>query len=166
MLLALFYGLAVAGWLLLDPGRRRRVWMWVGIAVAGFSIAFLPWHVRMVDDMRSNLDQRSRVYEQLRAVAQSPRVERVVERCGGTVTAAEHRIQPHLRWWLDLPPDAASTVEAGASPLQRVIVTPRDTRAMRRFYKDQYPHPDIPTTFTAVGGNRTWSVRADADCAR
>jgi hypothetical protein len=166
VLLALFYGLAVAGWLLLDPGRRRRFWMWVGIAVAGFSIAFLPWHVRMVGDMRTNLDQRSRVYDQLRAVARSPRVERAVERCGDTVTAAEHRIQPHLRWWLDLPPYAASTVEAGVSPLQRVIVTPRDTRAMRRFYKDQFPHPDIPTTFTAVGGNRNWSVRADADCAR
>ena len=35
VLLALFYGLAVAGWLMLDPGRRRQVWMWVGIGVAG-----------------------------------------------------------------------------------------------------------------------------------
>jgi len=51
------------------------------------------------------------------------------------------------------------------SPLQPVLVTPRDTRAMRRFYRDQFPRPDIPTTYAAAGGNRNWSVRVDAGCA-
>ena len=50
------------------------------------------------------------------------------------------------------------------SPLQGVIVAPKDTRAMRRFYRDQFPRPDIPTTYAATGGNRNWSVRVDQEC--
>ncbi|HYI20525.1 MAG TPA: hypothetical protein VD836_17555 [Solirubrobacteraceae bacterium] len=165
VLLALFYGLAVAGWLLLDPGRRRRLWMWIGIAVGTLSLLWLPWHVGMVADTRRNLDQRARAYESLRDVARQAGPARAVDACGGTVSAAEHRILPHLRWWMDLPPDAVTTVEAGVSPLQPVLVTPRDTRAMRRFYRDQFPRPDIPTTYAAAGGNRNWSVRVDAGCA-
>src|SRR5215216_6669847 len=133
VLLALFYGLAVAGWLLLEPGPRRRMWMWIGIAVGALSIAFLPWHVGIVGDVRENLDDRARAYDQLRDVAHRDRTAAVVAPCGGTVSAADHRLMPHLRWWLDLPPGALSTVEADASPLQRVLVLPRDTRAMRRF---------------------------------
>ena len=48
--LALFYGLAVCGWLLLAPGTERTRWKWAGIATAALSIAFLPWHVGMLDD--------------------------------------------------------------------------------------------------------------------
>ncbi len=166
VLLALFYGLAVAGWLMLDPGRRRQVWMWVGIGVAALSIAFLPWHVRMLGDVERTLEQRARVYDRLQAVAESPRVGRVVERCGGTVSAADHRLLPHLRWWLDLPPDAVTTVEAGVSPLQPVLVMPRDTRATRRFFRSGFPRPDVPTTYVAVGDDAMWSVRADPGCAR
>ena len=166
VLLALFYGLAVAGWLLLDPGRRRQLWMWIGIAVGGLSLLFLPWHVGMVVDTRRNLDQRARAYESLRDVAGQPRLQAAVAACGGTLSAAEHRILPHLRWWMDLEPHAVTTVEADVSPLQRVIVTPKESRAMRRFYRDQFPRPDIPTTYAATGGNRNWSVRADRACAR
>ena len=70
------------------------------------------------------------------------------------MTAAEHRAMPHLRWWLDTPPFSLSTVEAGASPLQRVLVTPRDTRAMRRFYRDQFPEVDPPAGLSAWRGTR------------
>ena len=45
VLLCLFYGLAVAGWMLLPPGRARRGWLIVGVFAALFSVAYLPWHV-------------------------------------------------------------------------------------------------------------------------
>ena len=35
---------------------------------------------------------------------------------------------------------------------------------MRRFYRDQFPRPEIPTTYAATGGNRNWAVRVDPDC--
>jgi len=165
VLLALFYGLAVCGWLLLDPGRARRIWMWVGIATAALSVAFIPWHVGMLDDVRDGVDDRARAYERLRAVARAPGVAAVVERCGEQVTAAEHRAMPHLRWWLDTPPFSLSTVEAGASPLRRVLVTPRDTRAMRRFYRDQFPAIQPPGDFEGIARNARWRVDAAAACA-
>jgi hypothetical protein len=165
VLLALFYGLAVCGWLLLEPGRARQAWKWIGIGTAALSLAFLPWHLRMLGDMRDNLDERARGYEQLRAIARAPGVEATVDRCGGRVTAAEHRTMPHLRWWLDLPPFALSTVEAGASPMQRVLVTPRDNRAMRRFYRADFPSATPPPGFDRVARNAGWRVDADAACA-
>jgi hypothetical protein len=164
VLLALFYGLAVCGWLRLPPGRPRRNWMWVGIGTAALSIAFLPWHLGMLGDMRDNLDERARGYEQLRAVAEAPGVAAAVERCGDKVTAAEHRAMPHLRWWLDTPPFSLSTVEAGASPLQRVLVTPRDNRAMHRFYRDQFPEVTPPAGWDRVARNGGWRVDAAAQC--
>jgi hypothetical protein len=166
VLLALFYGLAVCGWMLLAPGRERRIWKWVGIGTAALSLAFLPWHIGMLDDMRDNLDERARGYERLRAAAEAPGMATTVDRCGGLVSAAEHRAMPHLRWWLDLPPFALSTVEAGVSPLQRVLVTPRDTRAMRRFYRDQFPTAKPPPGYELVARNRAWRVDAASDCAQ
>jgi hypothetical protein len=164
VLLALFYGLAVCGWMLLAPGRSRRNWMWVGIGTAALSVAFLPWHLGMLGDMRDNLDERARGYEQLRAIAHAPGVAAAVERCGDKVTAAEHRAMPHLRWWLDTPPFSLSTVEAGESPLQRVLVTPRDTRAMHRFYRDQFPQAEPPAGYARVARNGAWRVDAAPDC--
>jgi hypothetical protein len=166
VLLALFYGLAVCGWMLLAPGRERRIWKWIGIGTATLSLAWLPWHVGMLDDMRRVLDRRGEVYQQLRAVAQNPRVGPTIDRCGGLVTAAEHRALPHLRWWMDLPPFAVSTVEAGASPLRRVLVTPRDTRAMRRFYPTTFPDVRPPLGYPRVARNADWRVNAAAGCAR
>jgi hypothetical protein len=120
----------------------------------------------MLNDMRESLDQRARVYESLRAIAENPRVGATVDRCGGTVTAAEHRAMPHLRWWLDLPPFALSTVEAGASPLQPVLVTPRETRAMRRFYRVDFPDAQPPLGYPRVARNADWRVNAAGGCAR
>jgi len=164
VLLALFYGLAVCGWLLLPPGRERRSWLAAGGVTAALSIAFLPWHVGMLADLRDSLDDRARVYEDLRAAARAPAVGRAVEACGSLVTAADQRPTPHLRWWLDTPPFSVGTIEAGASPLRRVLVAPRDTRAMRRFYRGVYPRVAAPAGYEPVYRNRSWRVLAAPGC--
>jgi hypothetical protein len=91
-------------------------------------------------------------------------VEQAVARCGGTVSGAEHRVMPHLRWWMDLKPFAASTVEGGASPLQRVFVAPTDTAAMHRFYGIVYPKAKPPADYRLLVRNRSWRVYADPAC--
>ena len=164
VLLTPFYGLAVCGWLLLEPGRARRIWMWVGIAAAAFSVAFLPWHFEMLRDQRDNLQERALGYERLQAVAQAPGVARAVAQCGDRVSAAEHRVMPHLRWWMDTPPFSLSTVEAGASPMQDVFVGPRDNRAMRRFYRTEFPRTEPPADFSVVARNAAWRVAAAPPC--
>jgi hypothetical protein len=164
VLLTLFYGLAVCGWMLLPPGRARRAWTGVGIFAAALSIAFIPWHARMLGDMRANLSQRERVYDDLRDAGRAPAVRSAVEACGSRISAADHRPMPHLRWWLDIPPFAASTPEAGASPLQRVLLAPRDVRAMRRFYDEEFPRVTPPAGYRPVYRNASWRVLAAPEC--
>ncbi len=162
--LALFYGLAVCGWLLLAAGKERTRWKWAGIATAALSLAFLPWHLGMLNTLHDTLASRGRPFTALKAIAHDGAVERAVVRCGGTVSGADHRVMPHLRWWLDLEPFAASTVEGGASPLQRVFVAPADTPAMHRFYGVVYPRAQPPGEYRLVARNRYWRVFADPGC--
>ena len=164
VLLTLFYGLAVCGWMLLPPGRERRIWLWVGIFTAALSIAFIPWHARMLGNMRTNLDAREQVYADLRDAGRAPEVRSAVTACGSFVTAAEHRMIPHLRWWLDTPPFSVGTVEAGASPLRRVLLLPRDRRSLRRFYDELYPDIEPPPSYRPVYRNRSWRVLAAPEC--
>jgi hypothetical protein len=164
VLLTLFYGLAVCGWLLLAPGRERRVWMYAGGVAAALSIAFLPWHLGMLGDVRASQDQRAAVYADLRDAGRAPAVRAAVERCGARISAADHRPMPHLRWWLDTPPFSVSTVEAGASPLQRVLLAPRDVRALRRFYGGRFPRVTPPPDYRPVYRNSSWRVLAAPEC--
>jgi hypothetical protein len=165
VLLTLFYGLAVCGWMLLEPGRERRIWMYVGGFAAALSIAFIPWHLGMLNDTRKNLSARAQVYSDLRAAGRAPAVREAVERCGSRMSAADHRPIPHLRWWLDTPPFSVSTPEGGASPLQRVLLAPRDVRAMRRFYDENYPRLQPPPGWQPVYRNGSWRVLAAPECA-
>jgi hypothetical protein len=71
---------------------------------------------------------------------------------------------PHLRWWLDTPPFSVGTIEAGASPLQRVLLAPRDARSTRRFYDEQYPRVTPPPDYRPVYRNRSWRVLAAPGC--
>src|SRR3712207_5906738 len=48
ILLALFYGLAVCGWILLPRGRARRAWLGARALPAGLSLAFVPLHAAML----------------------------------------------------------------------------------------------------------------------
>ena len=112
-----------------------------------------------------NLDDREQVYADLRDAGRSPQVHSAVAACGSLVTAAEHRTIPHLRWWLDTPPFSIGTVEAGASPLRRVLVAPRDVRSLRRFYDELYPDVEPPPSYRPVYRNRSWRVLAAPECA-
>ena len=166
VLLALFYGLAVCGWMLLPPGRERRIWLGVGGVAAALSIGFLPWHVAMLGDLRDSLQTRARVYDDLRVAARSTALRRAVHACGSRVSTTEHRPIPHLRWWLDTKPFSVGTIEAGASPLRRVLFTPRDTRAMRRFYREAFPRFRPPPGYRAIYRNRSWRALAAPGCVR
>ena len=136
----------------------------MGIFTAALSIAFIPWHARMLGNMRTNLDAREQVYADLRDAGRAPAVHSAVTACGSLVTAAEHRMIPHLRWWLDTPPFSVGTVEAGASPLRRVLLLPRDRRSLRRFYDELYPDTEPPPSYRPVYRNRSWRVLAAPEC--
>jgi hypothetical protein len=164
VLLTLFYGLAVAGFVLLRDPRQRRLWKWIGAATAALSIAFLPWHVGMLADVERRIDRDGTMYTALRDAARAPEVRAAVERCGGRITAADHRPLPHLRYWLGTDPGSVETVANDASPLRDVLILPRNVPLMRRFYQENYPKLRPPAGYEPIYRNAAWRVYASPDC--
>ena len=164
VLLTLFYGLAVCGFLTLNDPRARRLWMWIGIACAGLSIVFLPWHVGMLADLERRIDRDGAMYAALRDTAHDPAVRRAVEECGGRITATDYRPLPHLRWWLGTDPGSVGTTLAGASPRADVMLLPRRVPLMRRFYQENFPRQAAPPGWQEIYRNGLWRVVAAPDC--
>ena len=164
MLLALFYGLAVAGWMMLPEGRERTRWKIAGGVAAALSIAFLPWHLNMLQGLETRIDRDSKLYEDLREVGEAPAVRAALEACG-RLTTADHRPIPYIRWWMDGDPGSVGTVANGASPMSRLFLAPRDTRRTRRHFRENFPQARAPADYRPVYRNDTWRVDAAPDCA-
>ena len=162
VLLAVFYGLAVFGWRMLPKGsRERRFWMAAGAVAALLSVVYLPWHVSLLKSRDDQIELQGAYYRDLRAVGKDPRVRAVLERCGAIATA-DHRPIPHLRWWTE--GDPGSVVPLAEARRARVILLPRRTRRMRRFYRDQFPSVSAPPGTEPVYRNASWRVVAVAGC--
>jgi hypothetical protein len=164
VLLSLFYGLAVFGWLLLPAGRERRWWLAAGVFAVALSIAFLPRQVRMLDGMEQRLQREGKLYADLRLVGQSPEVRQAFGACE-PISVADHRPIPYLRWWLDGPPGSVGTVEKGASPLGGLLLVPRRTALPKSFYKQNLPTVEPPPNYLTLYENRSWRVYSAPRCA-
>src|SRR5207253_933238 len=81
VLLSVFYGLAVCGWLLLPQGPARRRWRGIGVVAAALSVAFLPWHVSMLEGLGHRIHRDAKLYADLRAVGHSPTVRQAFDVC-------------------------------------------------------------------------------------
>jgi len=139
VLLAVFYGLAVMGWQMLPrEARDRRGWVIAGAVAALLSVAYLPWHVQLLHGVENRIDLQGAYYRDLRSAAEAKAVRSAFDRCGRIATA-DHRPIPHLRWWLDTDPGTVAPVTAAAGRRARVLLLPRRTARMRRFYRAQFP---------------------------
>jgi hypothetical protein len=165
VLLAVFYGLAVCGWTLLEPGRARRRWLALGVLAAALSVAWLPWHVSMLRTVDRRISSDSVLYGDLRAAGQDARVRATFARCA-PLTAGDHRPMPFIRWWLDGAPGTVTTVEGGASPLGRMLLLPRKGPTTRRIYGPAtFPKVAVPQGWSRIYRNRSWRVYAAPGCA-
>jgi hypothetical protein len=165
VLLALFYGLAVCGWTLLPPGRTRRVWQGIGVLAAALSIAWLPWHVKLLDTVGKRLASDGRLYGDLRRTGQAPAVRAAFARCA-PLTAGDHRPIPFIRWWLNGPPGSVRTVEGGAAPIGKLLLLPRRGPTTRRIYgPSTFPKVAVPAGWGRVYRNRSWRVYAAPGCS-
>jgi hypothetical protein len=164
VLLGLFYGLAVFGWLMLRPGtRERRVWMALGAVAALASIAFLPWHADMLAERHQRAEREGVLYGDLREAGRSPVVRAAFDRCA-PLSAADHRPVPYIRWWLDGDPGSVGTVEKNRDPLGRLLLVPRETFIPRWFYRENLPRVAPPDSYRRIYQNGSWRVWAAPDC--
>jgi hypothetical protein len=159
VLLAVFYGLAVMGWQMLPPGHRRG-WAIAGALAALLSVAYLPWHIDLLQAVHRRIANQGAYYRDLRAAGKAPAVRAAVDRCG-RIAAADHRPVPHLRWWIEGDPGSVVTAETAKA---RVLLLPRRTRAMKRFYSTNFPRATAPAGYGRVYRNGSWRVLAAPGC--
>jgi hypothetical protein len=165
VLMCLFYGLAVAGWAMLPPGRSRNRWLAAGIAAALLSVAFLPWHARMLSSVAHRIDQDSVMYGDLEAAAHAPAVHDAFARCP-QLTAGDHRPMPFVRFWLGGAPGTVTTVERGASPMGKLLLMPVKGPTTKRIYPPHvFPKVATPAGWRTIYKNRSWRVSAAPECA-
>jgi hypothetical protein len=163
-LLCIGSGLAVAGWTLLPPGRARRGWLLAGIVAALASVAYLPWHARMLTNLERRVDRDSIFYGDLRDAARAPAVTAAFAACRD-LTAGDHRPMPYMRHWLDGAPGTVSTVEGGASPMGDLLLMPVRGPTTRRIYPPHvYPDVEVPAGWRTIYENRSWRVSAAPGC--
>jgi hypothetical protein len=165
VLLALFYGLACFGWLLLPRGRERRAWMAAGIVALLLSVAFLPRHADLLSGLERRVELDGALYGDLRDTARAPEVRAAFAACA-PLSAADHRPIPYVRDWLGGPPGSVGTVEGDASPLGRLLLVPRRVRLVKRFYRDAFPEVAPPAGYATLHRNRSWRVYAAPECLR
>jgi hypothetical protein len=164
VLLTLFYGLAVCGWLMLPHGRARRGWLAAGVLAAALSLAYLPWHVDELRAVNRNLDRSGAMYADLQRVAENPEVRAAFERCA-PLSAGDHRPMPFIRYWLDGEPGSVTTVEGGEDELGRMLLMPRRSETTRRIYTPaEFPDVTVPAGWERVYRNRSWVVWAEPGC--
>ena len=164
VLLALFYGLAVFGWRMLPPGDERRRWVVAGVLAAALSVAFLPWHVKMLSAPRRPARLPGRLLPRPARGRPRARRPRGARRCGPIATADQRPI-PHLRWWLEGDPGTVAPVaDRAARARLALLLLPRRTRRMRRFYRENFPTATRPAGSRLLYRNASWRVFAAPGC--
>ena len=164
VLLTLFYGLAVCGWVMLRNPAARRRWQLVGGVCAALSIAFLPWHADLLADIDRRIDRDRVLHTELRAAARAPAVREALAACGGRMSTADHRPIPHLRFWLGTPPGSVGTIAAGASPLRGLLLLPRRVPIARRYYAENFPRVAVPGGYREIYRNAVWRIVGAPGC--
>ena len=162
-LLALFYGLACFGWMLLPAGTSRTRWRAAGLLAIALSVAFLPKHVDMLRQVHDRIELDGAHYGDLRRAARAPAVREAFASCA-PLSTADRRPIPFVRYWLDGPPGSVGTIQAGASPLGKVLLVPKDNRFTRRVYRGGLPAATPPSDYAQIYDNRSLRVFAAPGC--
>jgi MFS family permease len=164
-LMTLFFGLAVAGWMLLPRSRERSWWIALAALCALVFIAFIPRNVTLLRGLHTRVVREGAYYRTMHAITTSPRVKRAFSTCA-PLSVADHRPVPYLRYWLHGDPGSVTTVEKHSDPLGRILVLPRRSRVTKRFYRAAFPrNVHAPASYTQIYSNRSWRVFAAPGCA-
>ncbi len=166
ILISVFYGLAVAGWMLLPRGtRERHVWMGLAAVAVLASLVWLPSQVDALRGLHTRSEREGALYRDLRRLGENPRVRDAFDRCG-PLSTTDHRPIPYIRWWLDGDPGSVGTTEKNASPRGKLLLGPRPTRLPRRFYQENLPAAlePLPKGWRILALNRSWRIYASGTC--
>lgn len=164
-LLAIFYGAACFGWLLLAEGsRERQLWKWIGVFSLALSLAYLPWHWALVDETQRKIDNYGTIQKDLEDVADSAAFRAHYEACG-RLSTTDHRPVPALRHYVGGPPGSVQSAGAPGYPWAEIAIFPRTTDVARKFY-NRIPKltPPASKRYTRILTTDYWVVYTTPEC--
>jgi hypothetical protein len=156
ILLAVFFGVAVAGWALLPRTRERRVWQALAVVTVAVFAAFAPQNLRLLRHERAVFQRNAKLYADLRALGSAETVRALARRCG-PLLAADHRPVAHLRYWLHGDPGSVGTVE-GSDAVPRLLLVPKPNTRNRLFWRANFPDVRPPAGAVSAYDNRSWRL--------
>jgi hypothetical protein len=158
-ILAIFAGVGLLGWRLLDPGHpwRRRWQVFAAIVLAMF-LVWLPNQWDLDSKVDTDLTNQAQIERDLSDLADAGAFEPLC----GKVAVPNHRAVPRLAFNLDVKPTEIVSASEEAIPRRGYFVAPASPFVIHNFVLDpndptdpSFPPPD---GFAKVAANDSWIV--------
>jgi len=157
--LAIFVGVGLLGWRLLEPGHpwRRRWQVFAAIVLAMF-VLWLPNQWDLDSKVDTDLTNQARIEGDLSDLVDAGAFEPLC----GKVAVPNHRAVPRLAFGLDVKPTEIVSASEEAAPRRGYFVAPASPFVIHNFILDPNDPTDVslpvPKGFEEVAANDSWIV--------
>ncbi|HXQ89422.1 MAG TPA: glycosyltransferase family 39 protein [Solirubrobacterales bacterium] len=158
-ILAIFAGVGLLGWRLLEPGHpwRRRWQVFAAIVLAMF-LVWLPNQWDLDSKVDADLTNQARIERNLSDLVDAGAFEPLC----GKVAVPNHRAVPRLAFNLDVKPTQIVSASEEAIPRRGYFVAPASPFVIHNFILDPNDPTDfsleVPPGFEPVAANESWRV--------
>ncbi|HEX6154333.1 MAG TPA: hypothetical protein VFZ19_12510 [Solirubrobacterales bacterium] len=158
-ILAIFVGVALLGWRLLEPGHpwRRRWQVFAAIVFAMFLI-WLPNQWDLDSRVDTDLTNQARIEGDLSDLID----EGAFEPLCGKIAVPNHRAVPRLAFGLEIEPTEVVSASEERAPKRGYFVAPASDFVIHNFILDPNDPTDpsfpVPNGFERVAANESWVV--------
>jgi len=158
-ILAIFVGVALLGWRLLEPDHPwRRRWQVFAAIVAAMFLVWLPNQWDLDSRVDTDLTDQARIEGDLTDLVDSGAFEPLC----GKVAVPNHRAVPRLAFGLDVKPTQIVSASEEGTPRRGYFVAPANEEVIHNFILDPNDPTDlslpVPDGFEEVARNDSWIV--------
>lgn len=158
-ILAIFVGVALLGWRLLEPGHPwRRAWQVFAALVALMFLIWLPNQWDLDSRVDTDLTNQARIEGDLSDLVDAGAFEPLC----GKIAVPNHRAVPRLAFGLDIRPTQVISASEEGTPKRGYFVAPASEFVIHNFILDPNDPTDpsfpAPEGFTRVAANDSWIV--------
>ena len=158
-ILAIFVGVALLGWRLLEPGHPwRRPWQFVAALVALMFLVWLPNQWDLDSRVDTDLTNQARIENDLTDLVDAGAFEPLC----GKVAVPNHRAVPRLAFGLDVEPTQIVSASEEDVPGRGYFVAPASDFVIHNFILDPNDPTDpsfpVPDGYEEVARNDSWVV--------
>jgi hypothetical protein len=158
-ILAIFAGVGLLGWRLLEPGHpwRRRWQVFAGLVLAMF-LVWLPNQWDLDSKVDTDLTNQARIEEDLSDLVDAGAFEPLC----GKIAVPNHRAVPRLAFGLEIKPTQVTSASEEGVPERGYFVAPASQFVIDNFILDPKDETDVslpaPDGFERVAANDSWVV--------